>query len=984
MPPSVRRPGDAPASAPWTKPKDEWEDWEDDEGITPIDTAEQVLIQGPFTVNNPKRRSTSNKSFSSRVSRQSTIKIQRLKSRQRQKAQNAKAGIKLVTDMTALRRKNHIANQLKEPDQNTGKFVDAAALKALEGEPNSASVGNWNWLKRNRIHSPASANTPQSAASALSPEDRPIVIGISISAADSSDEVAAFHNGTSAQGSTTEGKKSVWSPDTPSTASSFSPGPRPVSSLYSQATGQTIAKEEVPPVPVVPDTYKKAKNPKLISLELEHNCEEESTSPYTLFEEDGVPSPSKQTKGKMSAITPDSAASKSQGWWDHVVTPFTDRRLTFTTRKTNADSPQDLIPSPDRKLGAISDPEPSPSMVPRPLKVNPPIIRAPTPKRTPSPPTKSDKYFQAYHEPQASSSRSSPAIGHSSMSEKPRIFVSQDLSQDQPPPYSPAKRQDSTPVKYKAVFPPGHPHHIQFPPSPGPQSPGLAATMTSQGATALSDVPASANALPARPVGAQLPRAHIHGAPGTGFVVERERRRNEKEDFMARKVGGLWRGRGCIPETGCFGRTGPEGRKRRRVCLGIGAAVVALLILIIVLAVVLTRPSDAAAVESTWVNLTDYPPMPTGVMTVVGPDNTVTENGCTRPSTMWSCFLPKEDQKSVAPFKGDQPTVIMQIQWDNGTREAWKTRNGDAPKRIERRGMGFTSLASRLREREDITDFSPSPSPPDFKEMFFLGDTTDNITSEEKGGEPTPFYISLLESVNDTITTSPLSKRQASGDDDDDDQNESLRELLDRLLPPELDDDGTPTRAKLLPNPIQQPVRLYDRGLDTEHYGFYTYFRRTIFLKSVTRLNETEDGDIPIDEEGGCRKTEAEFMTTWAETRLLVQIWTQTLERNTSALLEAGPGLDSSPELIRPGTMPYPVTITLDTHGGDPDKKVVWEWPMDERQRLDLKNPQLLANDIEFGGRLVNPRGGRSEKTEEFGGFDGGSGGCRCEWSNWV
>src|SRR5687767_11649596 len=93
---------DAPAQGARTKAKDEWEDWEDDEGITPIDTAEQVLIQGPFTINNPKRSSTSNKSFSSRVSRQSTIKIQRLKSRQRQKAQNAKAGIKLVTDMTAL------------------------------------------------------------------------------------------------------------------------------------------------------------------------------------------------------------------------------------------------------------------------------------------------------------------------------------------------------------------------------------------------------------------------------------------------------------------------------------------------------------------------------------------------------------------------------------------------------------------------------------------------------------------------------------------------------------------------------------------------------------------------------------------------------------------------------------------------------------------------------------------------------------------
>lgn len=372
---------------------------------------------------------------------------------------------------------------------------------------------------------------------------------------------------------------------------------------------------------------------------------------------------------------------------------------------------------------------------------------------------------------------------------------------------------------------------------------------------------------------------------------------------------------------------------------------------------------------------------------MVGPDNTVAESGCTTPETMWSCFLPKEDQKAVAPFKGDQPTVIMQIQWDNSTRKAWDTPNGDPPKSIGRRGVGLSSLASKLRRRDDISAFNPKPSPPAFKEMFFLGETTDNITSKDKGGEPTPFYISLLDSVNDTVSTPQLSKRQNSGSGDtldDSSENESLRDLLNRLLPPELDDDGTPTRARLLPNPVQQPVRLYDRGLETEHYGFYTYFRRTIFLKSVTRLNETDDGDIPIDEEGGCRKTEAAFMTTWAETRLLIQIWTQTLNRNTSALLESGPALKSSPDLIRPGTMPYPVTITLDTHGGDPDKKVVWEWPMDDRQRLDLKDPQLLANNLKFGGTVVNPRGGRNNETEEFGGFDGGSGGCRCEWSNWV
>jgi hypothetical protein len=180
---------------------------------------------------------------------------------------------------------------------------------------------------------------------------------------------------------------------------------------------------------------------------------------------------------------------------------------------------------------------------------------------------------------------------------------------------------------------------------------------------------------------------------------------------------------------------------------------------------------------------------------------------------------------------------------------------------------------------------------------------------------------------------------------------------------------------------VQQPVRLYDRGLPTEHYGFYTYFKRTIYLKSV---NDTGgEDDVPLDEDGGCKKTEANSLVTWAETRMLVQIWTQALGPDGNKLLDRGDSgsIDGSEELIRPGTMPYPVTVTLDTHGGDPKKKFVWEWPMNERQQLDVDNPKLLANDMEFGGKVVNHR---KNKDTSLGGFDGGTGGCRCEWANWT
>ncbi|KAK5990304.1 hypothetical protein PT974_08571 [Cladobotryum mycophilum] len=471
--------------------------------------------------------------------------------------------------------------------------------------------------------------------------------------------------------------------------------------------------------------------------------------------------------------------------------------------------------------------------------------------------------------------------------------------------------------------------------------------------------------LPIRPMGTYLPEEHAHSAQGRAHKVERERRRHEKEDVAARRAGGFWRGRGCVPARGCFGRTGREGRKKRRIWMSVIAVIIAIIILAIVLALMLTKHHGTHEAHSIWVNLTDYPPMPTGVLTFVGPDNTVAKSGCTEPSTLWSCSLPKDDQDSVAPYKPNQPTVVFQIQWDNSTSKGWKVQNGDAPAPISRRG---------IRRRDTIDGFQSNPSPPSFKEMWFLGETTDDVKSSEKAGEPAPFFISILSSVNATVNSPTLTrKRGLTGGND----------TLAGLLPsPDLEADGTPKPAVMIPQPVQQPVRLYDRGLPTEHYGFYTYFKRTIYLKSVTVLNQTE-GNVPLDEDGGSRKNEANYLVTWAQTRMLVQIWTRQLDGNTTSLLKPSTdgGINNSTQLIRPGTMPYPVTLTLDTHGGNPKEKVVWDWPMDSRQKLSVNKAELLANNMAAGGTWINHRGSGDAK---FGGFDGGSGGCKCQWVNFV
>ena len=962
--------------------------------------------------------STTSRTTSKRISRHPSSKLKRLKSRQRQKAQNAKAGIKLITDMTAFRRQNqnqgHVAHYVREPEAKPVKFVDAAALRALEGEPNSASVGSWNWLKRNKDKSPSSPTlkpAPSNQDQGLSPGDRPIPIAIEDDIESSSKAIYPKNTTTApkftadlrSKLSTQPPIKSVWSPDTPDTLYSFnSPNnPNHASSIYSQATGGlhpvTEHAANIPPVPEVPSNYKKNKE-KLISLEIGGGrtpAEEEFDTPCTLFEEDGTNSPSRRRKSHLtvrSGITPDSATSRSKGWWDTVVTPFVDKRFTFTSRSPRLESPRDkrhssLWSAADKKDAQLQIPSPiTPLLADTPANyMEESSDDEPTPRR--HIPTRRPTVEETI-EP-APSSRE---LDDRARQEKATaLFIDTESHQSPgPPPYSPPNRRlaagaAAAPVRYRAVFPPGHPLQSQFPPSPNPVSPGLANTMTSQGATQLMEIPltpATNAPLPTRAVGTYVPQEHSHDARGDRFKVERRRRRYEKEDVAARRVGGFWRGRGCIPETGCFGRTGPEGRKRRRICCCVCIIILLLLILIIVLVTLLTRQHHAD-IPSIWVNLTDYPPMPTGVLTFVGPDNKEASSQCTAPTTLWSCSLPKDDHDSVAPYKPNQPTLIFQIQWDNATKGNWDIPNGEQPTSISKRTGSAASYARSVvqaRDGDSIDGFVADPAAPNYQDMWFLGETTDGIQGAEKAGEPTPFFISLLESTNKTVNTPVLNKR-GDGSGNGDFGNTPLADLIPK---PDLLPDGTPLPAQMLPNPVQQPVRLYDRGLPTEHYGFYTYFDRSIYLKSVTVLNstDTDNSNVPLDQDGGCSKTEADFLTTWGQTRLLVQIWTRKLNSTGTSLLQADTmgGINGNSSVIRPGTMPWPVTVSLDTHGGDPKKKFVWEWPMDSRQMLNTSEPRLLSNDISIGGSLVNPR---DKGDPKYGGYDGGTGGCKCEWVNW-
>ncbi|KAL4892572.1 hypothetical protein BDV59DRAFT_43565 [Aspergillus ambiguus] len=551
--------------------------------------------------------------------------------------------------------------------------------------------------------------------------------------------------------------------------------------------------------------------------------------------------------------------------------------------------------------------------------------------------------------------------------------------QSAPAPSAPAPATERAVPHYLVVQPPG------YPPPPHaaglPTSPGLQRATEQGGSIPLDDIhagpdpgpgPAPAytyeqQPLPPRMVPFPITQDAMTPPAAERDRIETRRRRLEKEDRLGRRAGGLWRGRACLSNKGCFGRPGREGRLRRRWYVAIASFFLAIVIVAVVLAILLTRRGDNTPVESQWLNLTGYPPMPTGIATIAGPEAKVQNSGCITPSTLWSCALPQEQQAANKPYAATQPNFRVEIRFRNGTYP------------------NSTTLAARA---DDL--FNASPAPPDLAEQAFLGNTTD-ANAVPYAGEVTPFYMTMLSPVQPS--SSRLARRA--------DSTTNFPDIGSLIPSPALASDGTAAAATLYPLPTSQPVRLYNRGLDSEHYGFYTYFDRSIFLESRAPLDGGTKDESASDASGGPSEANAQVRCTWAQTRFLVQIWTRPAARGMALLgssAQTGSNSSSSSssssatDFERPGSFPYPVTITLDRHGGTAKEKMVYCYGMETAQRVNATEKKLQIEDRGFGGELINAAPGIFNLTEGddvnaaagWGGVDGGTGGCECQWGNWI
>jgi hypothetical protein len=410
-------------------------------------------------------------------------------------------------------------------------------------------------------------------------------------------------------------------------------------------------------------------------------------------------------------------------------------------------------------------------------------------------------------------------------------------------------------------------------------------------------------------------------------------------------------------------------------CLCLLITFLVMLALIIILAVMMSRKHKSSSTTVVWTNITNYPGIPSGSLTIARPNLTAQQDACVVPLTVWSCAVPKEQQAAILPNDPDQPNFVLDVVYDNTT-SLPITNKRSSSGAVLARAFGLLKRAM----------YTPDPGAPSTDEYTFLGQYTDN-NSAPYGGEATPFYISLLEPGSTTPDNTPSktkAKRTPQSAPSSSATVNVIPDLASAIPVPSLNPDGTPPPANLLAFPSYQPLRLFNRGLDTEHYAFYNYFDRSIFLRSNVISKSTEI--IPADEQGGSTQEGANVRCTWSQTRLLVQIWTR---KATPLLPHASSGSKiSNGNFAQPGSFPYPVTITLDRHGGNPTTKMLYCFGLEATGALNTTARQFQPEDRAYGGTIVNPAAGPFGSNNVSiadggpGGIDGGSGGCFCQWQN--
>ncbi|KAB8356558.1 hypothetical protein FH972_024140 [Carpinus fangiana] len=444
--------------------------------------------------------------------------------------------------------------------------------------------------------------------------------------------------------------------------------------------------------------------------------------------------------------------------------------------------------------------------------------------------------------------------------------------------------------------------------------------------------------------------------------------------------------------------TGPprsKWRTQKAFVMMLTAGVSAAILLIVLLALFVAQPHSDIPVESQWLNLSAFPALPTGIATISQPNLALSRSTCVKQTSLWSCALPQAQQAENIPVGAQMPNFRVEIRFRNGTLPSNLTipLNSTTSRRSY---PGSAAAVVQNRYRRDLFSsllYTSSPPAPSLEDQIFLGNTTDNITAQNFAGEETPFYISLLPTIVPTLLASAA-----------DNQKRSLPPNDTPSIPSAaLSSNGSASTGNLYPFPKAQQLRLYDRGLPSEHYGFYTYFDRSILYKLPSAIQSADEASTLSSNEsftdtGGAALGTANALCTFSQTRLLVRIWTNSATKRSMLVPPAQPIANSSAasfgatnatasayDFSRPGSFPLPMTVTLDRHGGDGEHKGVYCHGVDADGNVEKDAKALIEENRAVGGTLLSPANGPFSGAVWDGaqGIDGGTGGCACGWENW-
>ena len=447
-------------------------------------------------------------------------------------------------------------------------------------------------------------------------------------------------------------------------------------------------------------------------------------------------------------------------------------------------------------------------------------------------------------------------------------------------------------------------------------------------------------------------------------------------------------------------------------CLATFISGILLALLIVLCVFFIPFPHVDVPVQAEWLNLTGFPALPIGISTIIGPKAVQQVSGCVSQEQLWTCSMPARDLDMATPNQPDEPNFRFEIRFRNNTVPANETVPVTSNSTLYKRSAGQAAQAGALVRRTARTNllFSSWPAPPSTDDQEFIGRITDH-NSAPFDGEETPFYISLLEAAalksNDipglqkrdqsqsfhypyptTSTTAPSGTAPSSASVTSTVSTTFASGPTD-VPQPAMRSDGRPAPAMLYPFAYAQPLRLFDRGQDSEHYGFYTYYDRSMYLSVRSTTNSSSlSGSITPN----VQLESANAVCTWSQTRLRFQIWTQ----KAGATSLSGSQSTSTPlmqssanDMTAPGSFPYAVTVTLDRHGGEAGKKGVYCYSLNGEQQVTDTVRTWIAENRSFDGQLVNPaavpmnNGTTLTKRIDSSGIDGGSGGCACQWQNW-